>query len=451
MASHQVLVFNASGQYVGDLSQETTNFSYVKAANDIGFFEVEAPANLWPMEWRDLDYQYHFWRQPDGGSWRLEFVGLARKRAGKTVKGITTKRVQGFGVNHLLARRIVAYKAGTAQSTKTDHLDDMIKAVVTDNLGSGASDSRNIETVFNFSVAPDLSDAPSVTKSFAYENLLGALQSLCNTSGGQASGAVDLFFDIACDSYTSNERPRFQFRTYTGQPGVDRTNNGSNTSSAVFSLANASIDNADYSRDFSDEVNYVYAGGLGQKSDRNVVSAGDADRIAESPINLCETFVTATHLDESEIAEAVYEALNENRPYHKLSCSLLDTDTTRYGVDWNWGDKVTVAYADGEFHEIVRVVEVAVRNKKENISADFGFGADLTNPLSPMLKKLKKMEKELRRLANTEPNKHMGRGSSVPTIAELPRQGMTYHYENGLTRRLYVNFDGTNIRFTPVT
>ena len=182
-----------------------------------------------------------------------------------------SRRVEGFGVNELLDRRIVAYKAGTAQSTKTGPCDDLMKDVFSDNLGSGASADRNILTAFNLSIAADLSDAPSVTKSFAYENVLETLQAIADTSAGQSLGGVDLFFDIACDGYRSNERPHFEFRTYTGQPGRDRTDGGGNSAATVFSLENANIANVHYQRIHSGERNYIYAGGLGLESDRNVV------------------------------------------------------------------------------------------------------------------------------------------------------------------------------------
>lgn len=453
MAQHQILVFNPSGFYVGDLTTSAVNFRYVRAVNDRGYFEVEATDADWPMEWRDIDYQYHFWRRPNGGDWGLEFVGLCPDRFTDTQGSITTKRVEGFGVNDLLDRRIIAYKAGTAQSKKTDYLDDMCKAIVNDNLGSGASDARNILTAFNMSIAPDLSDAPSVTKSFAYENVLETLQALADTSAGQASGAVDLFFDIACDSYRSNERPHFEFRTYTGQPGRDRTDGGGNSSATVFSLENANIANVHYQRIHSGERNYIYAGGLGLESDRNVVEASDTARIAESPVNRRELFVSATHLADANASEAAYEALNENRPTRKLTCDLLDTETTRYGADWDWGDKVTVYYGEGKFDEIVRVVDVQVRNKKETIKATFGFGATIGNAVAPLMKEIKRLKRDLARQAagGAEFAKYMGTGSSVPTTTELPRQGMWYNYKNGLTRRRYENFDGTNIRFVTVT
>lgn len=443
MASHQVLVFNASRQYVGELSLSAVSFRYVKAANDLGYFEVTAPANEWPMEWRNLDYQYHFWRKPNGGAWKLDFVGLARDRFSDTVRGVTTKRVEGYGANHVLARRVVAYKAGTAGADKTDYLDDMMKAVVYDNLGAGASDARNIATAFGLTIAADLSDAPNATKAFSYENVLTVLQSLADTSAGQASSPVELFFNVACDGYASNETPTFQFRTFTGQPGRDRTDGGGNNAPIIFSLDNANIDNVHYQRVFSEEANYIYAGGNGLEDDRNVQEASDSTRIGESPINRCEMFVSASHVDDADVVQVAYEALNDNRPTRKLTCTLLDTETARYGVDWEWGDKVTVEHGEGSFDEVVRVVEVSVQNKKEIISAQFGFGASLYNPLSSVVKKLNKLEKALNRQANGQPAKYKGTGSSVPTTTELPREGEYYLFDNGLVRRAYYNVGGT--------
>ena len=94
-----------------------------------------------------------------------------------------------------------------------------------------------------------------------------------------------------------------------------------------------------------------------------------------------------------------------------------------------------------------------VRNKKETIKATFGFGATIGNAVAPLMKEIKRLKRDLARQAagGAEFAKYMGTGSSVPTTTELPRQGMWYNYKNGLTRRRYENFDGTNIRFVTVT
>jgi hypothetical protein len=443
MASHQVLIFNPSGNYVGDLTGASTKFRYVKAVNDMGFFELSASPHEWPQEWRGTDFQYHFWRRPNGGEWKLDFVGLARDAFGETSNGISVRSFEGFGVNEVLARRIVAYRAGTAGASKTDYLDDMCKAVVYDNLGAGAGDGRNIADVFRLSIAPDLSDAPSVTKAFAYDNVLEVLQSLCDTSAGQASGAVDLFFDIVCTGYNGFRQPTFEFRTYTGQPGVDRTDNGSNLSAVVFSLENGNIDNVRHQRIFSEERNYIYAGGLGLEDDRNVQEASDAARIGVSPINRRELFVSATHLEDAEAIEAAYEALNENRPTRKITCDLQDTDTTPYGVAWDWGDKVTVIYGANKFDEVVRVVEVSVDgNKKETIRGQFGYGQTMGNSLAPIMRKLKALERDFKRAvgAGAEFAKYMGEKSSDFSTTDLPREGQ-YGYQTN-DQYLQINLGG---------
>lgn len=446
MAQHQVIVHNAAGDRLGELP--VTEFQYTKVINSFGHFSVTAPGNEWPLAWRGVDFQYHFWRKPRGGEWKVDFVGIQRDPKQKTPGAMTTVTVDGFSTTHLLSRRIVAYAAGSAQAQKTDNLDDMMKAIVRENLGSSAVDGRNITSSFRFTVEADQGLAASVPKGFAWQNVLEVLQDLADTSAGQASGAKNLFFGVIHVGYNANNQPMFQFRTYVDQPGVDRT---TSNEYAGFSLANGNLSNVRYERTYSDEINYVYAGGLGLEDDRNVQEAGDTTRINKSPINRHEAFVSASHVDEAAVVQVAYEELNAGRPTQILEATLLDTETSPYQVAWNHGDKVSVFYEGGRFDEIIRRTEVRVVNKHETITGQFGSGALLGNPLIPILKKIAKIQKDLKRqAAGAEYAKYMGKGSTVPTTTELPREGMYFLYDNGINRRTYYNLGGV-IRYATLT
>lgn len=449
MAQHQVIVHNALGERLGELGS-VTGFRYTKVVNGYGTFELSAPESEWPGTYRGLDYQYHFWRKANGGDYEPDFVGLQRDVTRDTPDGNTVLTISGVDQNELLARRIIAYDAGTSQSQKTDNLDDMMKAIVRENLGSSAAAARDLTNRFRFTVAADAGQAASITKGFARENVLDTLVDLADTSAGQASGAKDLYFEIALAGYNGNNQPLFQFRTYINQPGIDRTYpNGQNP--VVFSLREANITNVHHERVYSDEINYVYAGGLGLKDDRNVQEAGDTLRINSSPINRRESFVSATHVEDADVLQVVYEELNAGIPTRSISATILDTETSPYQIAWGHGDKVTVFYGDVTFDEVIRVTEVRVVNKKETINGQFGYGSSITNPLRPMLKKLAKLEKALKKAAaGAEFAKYVGKGSTVPTTAELPREGMYYHYSNGLTNREYTNAGGA-IRYKTLT
>lgn len=449
MARHQIVVHNALGERLGELGT-VTSFRYTKVVNGYGTFELSAPEEEWPETWRGLDFQYHFWRRANGGEWKVDFIGLQRDPSRDTPAGNTVLTISGVDQNELLDRRVIAYAAGTAQAQKTNNIDDIVKAIVRENLGSSAVDGRNITDTFRFTVAPDEGLAASITKGFAWESVLEALQDLADTSAGRATGAKDLFFEIAFAGYNGNHQPLFQFRTYINQPGVDRTYpNGQHP--IVFSLGNANIANVHHERVYSDEINFVYAGGLGLKDDRNIQSAGDTLRINTSPLNRRETFVSASHVEDADVLEVVYEELNAGIPTRSISATILDTETSPYQVAWNHGDKVTVFYGTKTFDEVIRVTEVRVQNKKETITGQFGYGSVLTNPLRPMMRKLAKLEKSIKKAAaGAEFAKYVGTGSAVPTTTELPREGMYYLYDNGIARRSYYNLGGV-IRYATLT
>jgi hypothetical protein len=61
--------------------------------------------------------------------------------------------------------------------------------------------------------------------------------------------------------------------------------------------------------------------------------------------------------------------LDAGRGEERFGGDLMDTEATRFGVNWNWGDKVAVKYRNREFTPIVRAVVLSVRNGEETIKA----------------------------------------------------------------------------------
>lgn len=442
MANYEIKIYTDKGVPLGNLTGRVTQFEYTKIVNGVGYWSLTAPANEFPDNERYLDYQYHFWRNG-----KRDFIGLRRDVRKQTRGGNTTITLMGFDANDLLRRRVVDAYVGSTGGEKTDCLDDMMKAIVTEQLATGTT-GRNIGNRINFSVAPDLSLAPSTTRSFAYENVFEVLQALAACSAGQSADPVPLFFGIADNGDDANGKPKFQFRTWINQPGVNRTSTGLTTGAraVVFSLENGNLDNIVYELHHSDDYNYVIAGGLGLEDDANMQRAYDQSRIDDSALNLKEIFVSGTHETEAGVSQIAYEELNAKRPTRTLRATLLDTDDTPYQTAWNCGDKVTVKYGDRSFDEIIYTVTVRVDGGgKETITGQFDYGVFTDAPEMPILRKQKVLEKELKRLqiAVGQMAKYTGTGSSVPTTTELPREGMYYLFDNGIVRRAYYNVGGT--------
>jgi hypothetical protein len=225
----------------------------------------------------------------------------------------------------------------------------MIKAIARENLGSSAYDVNRDLSGLSFTVAPDLSAGASVTKKFSWKNILGILKEIADASW---EAGTELYFDVE-PMVVSETQIGFELRTYTGQIGMDRS------ASVFFGKEWGNLASPKLEKDYGEEVNYVYAGGQGEGSDRTIIQALDSPRIGASPWNRREVFADARN--ETLVAGVTgkaFAALKAGRPRMRFSGSLLDTEQTRYGIDWSFGDKVTVEYRGIQFSGMIRAVRL---------------------------------------------------------------------------------------------
>lgn len=330
--------------------------SYTRVTNGVGVLTLDLSPDIERDLFR-LDSRLGVWRQPAGGSLALdtETVWLVRRvRRTLDAKGERRLQVTAYSASELLARRIVAYTAGSAQAAKTDYVDDMMKEIVAENLGGDATDAdRDWSALLD--VAADLGAADSVSKAFAWRNVLTVLQEL-----GEANG---VYFDVV-----SPTRGALEFRTYISQRGQDRTLSSANP--LIVSPEMGNLATGDYAEDYSAEASCVYAGGQGVGADREVSEVEDATRIGASPFGRREAFAdarggaTGNSLD----AEAA-AALFAGRPRRLFAGKIADTPQCRYGLHWGWGDKVTAQFEGESFDCHVSAVKIAIASGRETIDA----------------------------------------------------------------------------------
>jgi hypothetical protein len=139
----------------------------------------------------------------------------------------------------------------------------------------------------------------------------------------------------------------------------------------VFSKEFGNISNVSLIRDFTEEVNAVYAGGQGTEDDRVVVEVTNDERIGASPSNRREAFRQAVSWKDdstSGITNEGNEALARGRPREVFECEILDTAETRYGINWSFGDKVHVQYRGKSYVGMIYGVELTLEpNAAERI------------------------------------------------------------------------------------
>lgn len=323
----------------------------VRSINEVGNFSITFPAGEYD-KYIDLDSIIEIWITRAHTPKRL-FVGFARKFLyWDDNDGVEHLQISGPEITEVLRKMIVAYKAGTSKSSKTGYSDDVCKQIVREALTASSTDTTRSIAGLGFSVASDYSDGASITKGFSYANVLETIQEIASASKEAGS---DLYFDILIgDDQTSTT---FTFQTFIGLMGVDRSTSGDNR--ITFSKEDGNLQNSVLTLDYTDEVNYIYAGGQGEGTSRLLIEVSDTDRISKSPWNRRELFVDARDQElESGVTTRANAALNSGKPYKQLEGYLIDTPNQRFGVEWNFGDKVAIEKNGQTYDAIVKAYKL---------------------------------------------------------------------------------------------
>ncbi len=260
------------------------------------------------------------------------------------------------GAASLLERRIVKYTAGSAQASKTANADNMMRAIVRENFGSGAGAGRDWSSYLT--VEADTSLAPSVSKSFAWRIVRNVLDDLCEASAQNAS-PVRLFYDVPHEGTSG-----FVFRIYTGQRGTDRR------TLMTLDSAAGDVQDARLSRDYSGEKTYAIVGGQGEGAGRTLVYVEDTTRYDGSPFARKEIFVDARNYSSStgmsdEGAAALYDARRL-----VTFAGKINTGAYEYGRDWEFGDRLYVMHEGLRVDCIVHSVSIRLAGGREDITAE---------------------------------------------------------------------------------
>lgn len=255
--------------------------------------------------------------------------------------------------------RDVLYRAGSANASVSTFADDAIKAIVLANAGTGTTGQRDISPFL--SIAPNVSMAPSISKQFAFRECLKVFQELANASAEQGTY---LAFDVVAPTPSTLE-----FRTYAGWRGMDhRFPSGINP--IIIGPEFGNMGACEMPLDYREEVTYVDAGGRGEGATRLIGSALDTTRMGASPFGWREKFVNATQYTTSTgLAAEAEAAVREGRPRLSFRGKILNVPGTQYGVDWAWGDYVTVQAFGQSFDCRIDAITVTVANGKETIDA----------------------------------------------------------------------------------
>ena len=313
--------------------QAFESLEYVKTQNAIGALVINMPRELMAYDQFSVGDIFEVWREK-GGVLELQnetAYFLQNWEFWEDDDGSEYIRLTAFDANWLLDTAIVWAAAGSAAAEMTDYPDDMMKAIVENELGA----TSGVASRTKLTCAPDLSAGGSaITKAFAYRNVLSVLQEICETA--KEKNDVWLGFDVVRTTPGA-----FEFRTYTEQRGQDHGRYSGdprlvgkqygNLSKAVFGTYHA------------DERNAILVGGAGEEASRTTVTRTNETRMNASKWNRREYFKDSRDDSTTAALEADGDAaLEEFRPRQVLTGTLHDTPGMQYGIHYWFGDILSV-------------------------------------------------------------------------------------------------------------
>ncbi len=337
-----------------------TALKYTLASNGIGVAKLTLPPTF-PLDWVQEDSQLLIYRQ---------IPGAAKYRDGNAVwfirdwdwginqQGEESINLLAYSANEILDRAIIAYAAGTSQASKSSlPVDNFIKALVRENLGSLATDTDRDKSTYLL-VDADVGLGPTASKSMAWRKLLPTIRDLAQDAD---EAGTPIFFDVVRRSGES----LLSFATYANQRGVDRGSTSGNR--VILSVQNGTLSEVRWSYASRGEKNYIYVGGGGQESVREIVEVEAASRLNISPFARNELFKDARSKPTGSLTSEGEAAIRQYRPRETFSAKIRDTKATRFGREYEYGSIVVADHKIRSLDVRVDAIEIGISNGKESI------------------------------------------------------------------------------------
>lgn len=341
------------------------SLSYARKLNTVGRWSLQVAADRVPSQFVKDSALVELWRTIPGRPAGLLMAGPVSTIDYSDQRGVDVLALLGEDGMGILERRIVAYDAASDEASKTDYADDMMKAIVRENLGALATDSTRDLSDYGVSVASDVSLGPSLTYEFARQNVFEVLRGI-----GQAakSDGTPVYFDMV-PRVLGSTAIGWRFETAITQLGVDRTY--ASGVPTVFGREWGNLDAPRLTYDYTTEVSVMYAGGQGQASYMDVFKSIRSKALRRWVLAHREAFIhIVNQRTQAGLQTAAKRVLEEHQATVTFTAVLKDTPQSRFGIDWDYGDKVVAVYRDIQVEGLVDAVEISLdENGTETIAA----------------------------------------------------------------------------------
>lgn len=352
---------------------------YVLNCGKVGAMTVTLPPEF--NERLPKDGRIHIMRSVNGAAAIREGGSCFLIRAWEYAEDYTT--VTALHANDLMRRRHSLWAAETANSEQDSLWTEFAMANVWDqNFAGSITSDRAYDTTAGTgnSTQADISafvtrdsereTGPAVALFYPWQNILDVMQSLSENS---LEGGTFLVPEITCPTEST-----LHLRFFAGQRGQDRRL--STGSGLLFAAARGNLDNAIMTVDATEEITVVQAGG----ADRDVFSGSDAGlsnriaadtaRMGESPFGRIEAFVDSGNAtDLAMILADAASVLRSGIPRITAVGDLVETDQCIRGIDFDYGDYVTVQVRGVQYNMRLNILEVTLTASGERTVARFEY------------------------------------------------------------------------------
>jgi hypothetical protein len=351
----------------GELLQVIDRFDYleyVRSENEVGYLKTIIPNAI--RDYYQKNFVIEVWRKIPGSrpyidmdtEWRLIKSRSVEKQGGAWLD------VFGQDSIGLLDQVRIYYFSGTDYTEKSGAAGSLMREFVLENAGGDATDANRWESGgFDsdfFRVEADQGLGASVTPNRASgAKLLTILQQIASQSEQLGSR---IFFDVV-----RIDNNLLEFQTFAGQRGVDHGPDSGQE--IVLSTLNGTLEEASHTEDHTDSYNAVAALGGGQGTSRTVSAASSSDA-GGGPFDRAEAVYDArTVTVQATLDNLANEALARGQKRIMIEAKLVDTAGLRYGVHYNYGDRVTVVAGGQKYAARIGAMQVVVENGEEKLRA----------------------------------------------------------------------------------
>lgn len=362
-ANYQLRLYDTNGGQIA-VFDDWNSVYYFKNLNGTSVHTISIPGDDSRRALFKLDCMIEIRRArlADNIPWTREYIGFHRTFQDQvTDRGDVLFTSYGRSFEDLLKRRSILYPSGGAQDTKSGPADDVVKAIVRENVGLNATiaNGRIRDGVtLGFAVDVNASQAPTWSGSVAFKNVLDALQQIVKA----------IPFDFLVD-YPSPLA--FRFQTRYPRLGTDRTGAGS-AAPHIFSLGHANMSSPYAVESHVDEGNVVLVLGPGEAAARTFVERNDPIAMLRSPWGSVEKTIDARTVTTTPGLNAIGDAqLKSLAATRRISFQVLESAGSVYGRDYFLGDLVLCQFAGFQTVKKIAGVEITVANGREDIRIHF--------------------------------------------------------------------------------